>query len=232
MDQQQRHCFPLQLWYWLWINNTWNSKVVRVVVSSNKSNYWFVQCKHTDKFLLVWLFHSRLVFRAFPDSLECIARSVEAYLQQNVNDETIIIKPFTTAVIATYLDDKKIQAYCDQRWSAKGEFMENQNSQEEGTATVILVIGVDRTLDFAIYWYNGIKQVEVGIKGRYQLEHGSLFILDPSDDKPMKRNSLERYGYTFYKHSSDGVKGRELEMSIGIVFLTTNHLVEGLGGSR
>jgi hypothetical protein len=158
--------------------------------------------------------------------MKCIAKSVEAYLHQNVKDATIRIMPFTTAVVAVYMDEKKIQEHCDQRWSAGGKFMENQNSQVEGTATVVFVIGGGRSLDFKMYGHDGTKQTEVGIKGRFQLEHGSLFILEPSDERPTARSNFDRYSYTFYKHSSDGVEGRDLEMSIGIVFRTTNHLVE------
>lgn len=151
---------------------------------------------------------------------------MEVYLRQNLNDNNIRIEPFTTAVVATYLDAMMIQAHCDQRWSADGKFIESQNSQVKDTATVVLVIGESRSLDFEMYRYNGKEQVQVGVKGRFQLEHGSLFILHPKDEEPKKRKNFERYGRTFYKHSSNGVEGRELEMSIGIVFRSTNHLVE------
>lgn len=177
-------------------------------------------------YLFTCLSLSHLVFRAFPESLDIIAKSVESYLHQNLTDDTITLMPFTTAVVAVYLDQKKIQPHCDQQWSATGEFKESQNSQVEGTATVVLVIGAGRGLDFEIYGHYGKKQVKIGIKGRFQLQHGSLFVLDPRDEEPVYRNNIEEHGYTFYKHSSDGVEGRKLEMSIGIVFRTTNHLVE------
>lgn len=151
---------------------------------------------------------------------------MEAYLQKFLKDKTVTLMPFTTAVIATYVDDKKIQEHCDQRWTPTGEFMDNQNSQVEGTATVVLVIGGCRSLDFVMYGHNGNTQIEVGVRARIDLKHGSLFVLDPSDEEPTKRNNFDQYSYTFYKHSSDGVEGRNSEMSIGIVFRTTNHLVE------
>ena len=94
---------------------------------------------------------------------------------------------------------------------------ENQNSQVEGTATVVLVIGGGRCFDFVMYSHNGDTQVEVGIRARIELKHGSCFVLDLSDEEPMKCSNHDRYSYTFYKHtSSDGVDGRKSEMSIGI----------------
>ena len=44
-----------------------------------------------------------------------------------------------------------IHPHCDQQYSPDGKFLDSQNSQEEDTATVILVISDSRYLDFKLY---------------------------------------------------------------------------------
>jgi len=169
---------------------------------------------------------SHLVFREFPDSLGCIADSVEMYLRQHLADKSIQILPFTTAVIVTYMDGKIIQPHCDQRYSPDGEFLQNQNSQAQNTPTAILVIGDTRQLSFDLYCYQGTKQIFIMNWGKIHLTHGSLFILDPSDEQPTIRHGLEQYGKTFFKHRCNGVSKKEKKMSIGIVFRSTMHSTE------
>jgi hypothetical protein len=150
------------------------------------------------------------------------------YLRQNLVSNEIKILPFTSAVVVTYMGEMMIQPHCDQRYSPDGAFIDNQNSQERDTATVILVIGDSRCLEFELYQQRISKQQKVTPKvgGHFDLKHGSLFILHPSDETPSVRHSLEEYSRTFFKHSCKGVKGGEGEMSIGIAFRTTKHLVE------
>lgn len=150
------------------------------------------------------------------------------YLRQNLVSNEIKILPFTSAVVVTYMGEMMIQPHCDQRYSPDGAFIDNQNSQERDTATVILVIGDSRCLEFELYQQKNSKQQKVTPKvgGHFDLKHGSLFILHPSDEKPSVRPSLEEYSRTFFKHSCKGVKEGEGEMSIGIAFRTTKHLVE------
>jgi hypothetical protein len=83
------------------------------------------------------------------------------------------------------------------------------------------VIGDQRRLKFELY-HQAPKQEKVkpSIGGYFNLKHGSLFILNPNDEKPSIRNSLKKYGCTFYKHNCDEVKEKKGGMmSIGICFL-------------
>jgi hypothetical protein len=170
---------------------------------------------------------SHLVFRKFPDSLNSIAHSIEMFLRQNLVNNGIKILPFTTAVVVTYIGEMMIHPHCDHRYSPEGEFLDSMNSQERDTATVILVIGDRRCLEFELY-HQILKQqkVEPKVGGHFDLEHGSLFILHPSDEKPSVCESLEEYGHTFFKHNCNGVKRMEDGMSIGIAFCSTKHLAE------
>ena len=108
-----------------------------------------------------------------------------------------------------------------------GNFLDCQNSQEEDTPTVILVIGDTRCLEFELYHQTSIQEkVKPKVRGHFNFKHGSLFILHPRDEKPTIRYSLEKYGHTFFKHSCKGVKNIENGLSIGIAFRATKHLVE------
>ena len=168
------------------------------------------------------------MFRAFTPELECIAKTVEAYLAQNLTDRKIF-QPFTSAVVATYVDNMKFHAHCDQVFDNDGKFVDSKNTQVEDTATVVLVIGESRDLIFTTHRIiNGIKE-DVGIKHKIKMNHGDIFILDPDDEQPMKRNifenEVEGNDLSFYKHGCDGIGGK-VGMSIGIVFRTTKYLAE------
>ena len=85
-----------------------------------------------------------------------------------------------------------IQPHCDQRFLPDGVFIDSQNSQELDTATVILVIGDSCCLEFELYQQT-LKQQKVKpfVGGHFDLKHGSLFILHPSDEKPSVRDCPE-----------------------------------------
>ena len=153
---------------------------------------------------------------------------METFLQQNLQNSNIKLLPFTSVVVVTYIGEMMIHPHCDQRYSPDGVFLDSQNSQEEDTATVILVIGDTRCLEFDLYHHSSGKQEKVKptVGGHFYFKHGSLFILHPRDEKPTIRYGLQEYGRTFFKHSCKGVKRMENGMSIGIVFRSTKHLAE------
>jgi hypothetical protein len=64
------------------------------------------------------------------------------FLKQNLDNSNIKLQPLTTSVVVTYMGKMMIQPHCDQRYSPDSNFLDCQNSQEEDTATVILVIGL------------------------------------------------------------------------------------------
>ena len=149
------------------------------------------------------------------------------YLCQNLNNDEIKILPFTTAVVVTYIGEMVIQPHCNNRYLPDGEFLDNLNSQVAGTATVLLIIGDKHRLKFDLH-HQELQQEKVNpeVSEHFDFEHGRLFILHPSDEKPSFRDGLKKYGRTFYKHSCFGISGTEDGMSIGIVFRATSHLTE------
>jgi hypothetical protein len=70
-----------------------------------------------------------------------------------------------------------------------------------------------------------IKTQKVSDIHQLNLTHGCLFVLHPQDEVTMVISLYDRYGMTFFKHSSNGVK-TEGKMSLGIVFCTTKHCWE------
>ena len=200
---------------------------LRMEFQNGENSYFVLHLNFRLKNMFTYYFGcSHLVFREFPDSLVSIAESVEMYLRQHLPYKSIQILPFTTAVIVTYMDGKIIQPHCDQRYTPDGEFLQSQNSQAQNTPTAILVIGDNRRLSFDLYCYKGAEQKFIMNWGEFELTHGSLFILDPSDEQPTIRHGLEQYGKTFFKHKCNGVSKEDKKMSIGIVFRSTIHLTE------
>jgi hypothetical protein len=127
------------------------------------------------------------------------------------------------------MDKMSLKPHCDQLYSADGEFLESSNSQERDTATVILVIGDSRNLNYDMHYHEGRNKHKVqglGDWNGFELIHGDLFVLDTSDEQPQFRHNFESYGRTFFKHSSKGIEEKKAGMSIGIVFRATTHLAE------
>ena len=105
----------------------------------------------------------------------------------------------------------------DVTYTKDGKYDAMKNSQAEKTITAILVAGDARQLDFHLY-KQGAKIIKV-IKeeGRhfFELEHGTLFLLHPGDERPFVRAWCPEHGPTFFKHSSKGL-GKGNGMSLGI----------------
>ena len=56
------------------------------------------------------------------------------------------------------------------------------------------------------------------------MNHGTLFLLHPEDERPFIWSGRKQYGATFFKHISDGIRTNEnATMSLGIAFRVTCH---------
>ena len=51
----------------------------------------------------------------------------------------------------------------------------------------------------------------------FELEHGTLFLLHPEDERPFVRAWCPQHGSTFFKHSSKGLGKGNGGLSLGIV---------------
>jgi len=183
-----------------------------------------ITCSITLLTTLVLLSH--LVFRPFSDSLYTISENIQKFLIKKFHqDKTVIIKPFNTAVVIIYINNMKIQPHRDQVYKKNGDFDDNKNCQLQHTVTAILCLGNTRNVDFTLYQQKKKTIQKVGDIHQFNLTHGSLFVLHPLDEMTMVRSLYDRYGMTFFKHSSNGVQSDD-EMSLGIVFRTTKHCCE------
>jgi hypothetical protein len=106
-----------------------------------------------------------------------------------------------------------------------GKYHTSNNSQNEKSIVAILAIGDSRQLKFHLYSQGRkmekVHEVEPHV---FDMNHGTLFLLHPEDERPFIRSWCKQYGATFFKHSSDGIGTNEnATMSLGIAFRVTCH---------
>lgn len=108
--------------------------------------------------------------------------------------------------------------HADSVWTAKGEFAVGKNTQSFRTPTVILTFGDDRILKWFIRttssrgtWKDG----EILKDGETTLDHQSLFVLHPDDEKPVAFGESK---YIKYQRMHGNVKMNKGELSIAFVF--------------
>jgi hypothetical protein len=157
--------------------------------------------------------------------LKTLADNIESFLLEKYkSDKTVDLKPFTTATIITYLNEMKLPEHRDQIYKYDGSFDQSSNSQLENSITAILCFGDTRWLDFSLHKFNYRSIQKVGFSQSFELSHGTLFVLHPQDEVPLRRLN-EKDVLTFFKHSSKGIKGGG-GMSLGIVFRSTVRFCE------
>jgi hypothetical protein len=133
------------------------------------------------------------------------------------HDITIDQTSINNCVLITYLPNMVFPEHRDVTFTKDGKYDAMKNSQAEKTITAILVAGDARQLDFHLY-KQGAKIVKaIKEEGRhfFELEHGTLFLLHPEDERPFVRAWCPEHGPTFFKHSSKGL-GKGNGMSLGI----------------
>ncbi len=179
-----------------------------------------------EDYLIFSFFFRQLAIRPFSSELKTIAKNIECFLIEQYNsDKTVVLKPFTTATIITYLNQMKLPEHKDQIYKNDGSFDQSQNSQLENTITAILCFGDTRWLDFSLHKRTHRTIQKVCYSQSFELSHGTLFVLHPQDEVPLVRKLNEKDEQTFFKHSSKGIKGGG-GMSLGIVFRSTVSLCE------
>jgi len=175
---------------------------------------------------------NQLVFRPFSDQLKTIASNIEIFLQKKYqSDKTVVLKPFTSAVIITYINKMKIQEHRDQTFKKDGTFDQTKNSQVQDTITAILCIGDPRLLNFSFHRQTERCIEKVCNSKSFKLSHGTLVLLHPQDEVPLVRTFDVNQDLSFFKHSCNGVM--EGQMSLGIVFRSTwgTYKVDKITGS-
>lgn len=121
----------------------------------------------------------------------------------------------------------------DSAYTPDGCFKDASNSQQKDSPVAILVIGDTRVLRFRLMTHitlvdGTIKKVPVGPEFDVILSHGTLFILDPTDERPLHRDgfgSSVKKMKTFWHHSSQGINPSD-NISFGITLRTCSHFTE------
>lgn len=200
------------------------------VVSARRRSISFLPLNHSHHFVT---YHSHLSFRRFTPQLEYISDRVEVYLRAHFHRMGILVGRITSAVLIAYLESQLIPPHRDNVYDDCGNFSTEKNCQARHTASAILALGEGRTLVFELYkrGRRGGKDEKAkgeNVRREIRLEHGSLFVLHPKDEESVIRQLFDSRNKTFFKHSSDGVKGAPGVMSLGVVLRMTvnSHEVE------
>lgn len=167
------------------------------------------------------MFFSQYVVRPFTDAMRTIAKVIGKFIEKHFqHDKTTVLNPFNNCVLITYLPGMAFPEHRDVTYAKNGKYDDLKNSQAEKTFSAILVIGDARRLDFHLY-KQGVKKIvrvtEEEGRHYFELEHGTLFLLHPEDERPFVRAWCPQHGSTFFKHSSKGLGTENGGLSLGIV---------------
>ena len=153
--------------------------------------------------------------------MRTIAKVIGEFIEKHFqHDKTTVPNPFNNCVLITYLPGMAFPEHRDVTYAKNDKYDDLKNSQGEKTFSAIFVIGDARRLDFHLY-KQGVKKIGrvTEERGRhyFELEHGTLFLLHPEDERPFVRAWCPQHGSTFFKHSSKGLGKGNGGLSLGIV---------------
>lgn len=161
--------------------------------------------------------------------MEKVACVVRTFLIQNCHDPRIDLShEFNSLIVISYWGNKKIRPHRDQLFDKSGNFRQNQNCQKQYSPTVILAVGDTRHLKFQLMRHNlrsDSTTKDVRVKGRtksFELAHGSIFVLHPSDEETFLREWSEETNPSFWQHFSSGLLGDD-GMTLGLVLRSVTH---------
>ena len=137
---------------------------------------------------------------------------------------------FTNALAKTYYGfkdlkgrrfSKKTGLHADVTYDEKGNPKPN-NTQKPNTLTAVVNVGDTKILKFQRFKVGEKKPIPNSEIQLYQ-PNGSVFMLDPRDEKPMKRAEHEDF-LSFWKHSAELVD-KENGIAVAICFRVGNYNV-------
>ena len=171
--------------------------------------------------------------------MDIIANAVQGEIKKDLTSDNAICDQFhlqqlNSMVAIAYYDKMEIQLHRDQRYSNSGKFMDKQNCQLPDSPVGILAIGNTRMLRMHLMRHkteldNDRGRVPIDHSNatkQFKLEHGTLFVLHPDDEKTMIRECFDTDHKTFWQHGSSGVFHEKMGMSLGLVFRISTHTRE------
>ena len=170
-------------------------------------------------------------FVEMPDAYVQLAKAVHRTGRRVVKDETVNMQDApNVAVVPLYLKGQHFPFHRDNVYTSKGEFDTAKNSQQLNSLVYGVSIGPTRILIMQLMRHPTKKEYEEGrkkpvpIKGaiyKFELAHGTLFILHPADEECRMRE--EHKGcMTFWQHKVN----KQKEMTLGVVLRTCTHFRE------
>ena len=153
--------------------------------------------------------------------METVACAVRKYLIENCDDPTIDLShEFNSIATIAYWGKKQIRPHRDQLFDDNGNFRHAQNSQKQYSPTVILAVGDTRQLKFQLMRRH--KDKVKGVTKTFELAHGTLFMLHPSDEATRVREWSGETKPSFWQHFSSGLHGTD-GMTLGLVLRSVTH---------
>ncbi len=175
-----------------------------------------------------------LVYRSFTPAMHRLSDAVMIELTKHFkNDPDVDISDITNMELLGYFDRKGIRFHRDQRYNRSGDFLSHLNSQKKNTATMILVVGDERELEFQLFrrkkkgeqCEGHVKVNGAGSCVVFTMKHGSLFLLHHKDEKDMFRTAFSEEFRTFFMHKSKGLLKKERDgISFSLVFRCCVHM--------
>lgn len=175
---------------------------------------------------------NHLVTRDMTPNMMTIAGDIYKILNDNsTNTSMCIERPNHCTVLFYYhkafnITNKMLGYHTDNVYSKGGKFLHAKNSQTENTPTCVLTIGDPRNLSFQkqkntrfdltkrMRWKECRKDI-------LKLEHNSLFILHPSDERPhMSRGEIFRW-----RHGVPEFNGIN-KLSVALVFRHVQNTID------
>lgn len=173
-----------------------------------------------------------MAFRELSPEMTTIAEIIRNYLIKNCQDRlqgVDLTNEFNSMVTIAYWDKKLLPAHRDQRYDCHGNFLADENSQKQSSPTCILAVGDTRELKLKLMRHkspedNATKHVKIsGATESFDLDHGTLFVLHPDDEKTIIREYFHQDHKTFWQHYSSGLLKDGSGLSLGLVFRTSVH---------
>ena len=171
--------------------------------------------------------------------MDLIANTVQQEIKKDLSSDNSICEYFhlqqlNIMVAIAYYDKKEIQFHRDQRYTNNGEFIGSQNCQMQDSPVGILAIGNTRWLEMHLMRHKTELDNDRGhvpihhanATKQFKLQHGTLFVLHPDDEKTIFRVCFDTDHKTFWQHGSSGVFHEKMGMSLGLVFRISTHTRE------
>lgn len=142
----------------------------------------------------------------FSEKMKQLAKDVYNFVTEVYKDDStcLDISEFNTCTILLYYGDASLAPHRDQLYRTDGSLDPGRNSQEVNSPTVVLSLGDPRIMNFFLCTdgRGGNDSMDAIKVDSIELDHDSMFVLHPCDEKPRLRAIFHKLQHlvTYFKH--------------------------------